>query len=397
MNQRKRLTIVTRGDEELARPVTVPETLDDWARYDVVVFGRQIENLITPDSASELVELYESAGVNIVCSRGRPYELKGKGASIKKALTKIEPVTWSGEKFGKCEIELTMSGQMTRWFAPTKMGLDVETAIQRLSGFTSGDIINNVKPNARVLASTVVGSNVADAQPALLTSRGGAGSIVTIAGEGIWKWSLLSSENQDLAGFYDSFWSNMIRWLVVGGDFEPGKQASMRLSKSSLRVGEELTVDVGLKKTAATGEPHIVVTFPDGESKQIALTPIAGRNPRFRTKIKADQIGIHDVRLNAPGVLEEELSHKFVAYQINVEKLNTTANPMTLQMIAGQCSGDFYKPDDCEKFLKQVKLDAEAAKTPPKTVYIWDQAWLMLLLLVSVGSEWILRRYAGLI
>ena len=152
-----------------------------------------------------------------------------------------------------------------------------------------------------------------------------------------------------------------------------------------------------MKKTAATGEPHIVVTFPDGESKQIALTPIAGRNPRFRTKIKADQIGIHDVRLNAPGVLEEELSHKFVAYQINVEKLNTTANPMTLQMIAGQCSGDFYKPDDCEKFLKQVKLDAEAAKTPPKTVYIWDQAWLMLLLLVSVGSEWILRRYAGLI
>ncbi|QEG22470.1 vWA domain-containing protein [Mariniblastus fucicola] len=397
VNRRKRLTIVTRGEEEQTQPVSVPETLDDWARYDVVVFGRQIENLISPESAKELVELYETSGINIVCSRGRPYGSDGPGESIGAALMKIEPVAWSGEKFPKCEIELTMFGQMTRWFAPTKMGLDVETAVRRLSGFTSGDIVESVKPNARILAETVAGPNVAAAQPALLTSSGGAGSFVTVAGEGFWKWSLLSSEDQDLVGFYDAFWSNMIRWLVVGGDFQPGEKASMKLSKSSLRVGEELTVDVALKQAAATVDPQIFVTLPDGQTKPIALTPVAGRNPRFRAKVLADQGGIYEIRLNAPGLLEKDLSQKFSAYQINVEKLNTTANPMTLKMIAGQCGGEFYQPSECEKFLKQVKLDAEAAKIPPKTVYIWDRAWLMLLLSLSIGSEWIFRRYAGLI
>ncbi|MEM9413654.1 MAG: hypothetical protein AAGA30_21280, partial [Planctomycetota bacterium] len=79
------------------------------------------------------------------------------------------------------------------------------------------------------------------------------------------------------------------------------------------------------------------------------------------------------------------------------EKLNTTSNPMNLRLIAGQCGGEFYQQDECEKFLKQVKLDVEAAKTPPMTVYIWDRAWLMILLSITIGSEWVFRRYAGLI
>ena len=53
-----------------------------------------------------------------------------------------------------------------------------------------------------------------------MTSSTGAGSVVAVIGEGTWKWSLLSPNNQDLVGFYDAFWSNMIRWLVVGGDFQ---------------------------------------------------------------------------------------------------------------------------------------------------------------------------------
>ena len=282
----KRVAIVTRGDEENTAPVNVPETTDDWSRYDVVIFGRQIENLITADSAKALVELYETSGVNIVCSRGRPYESSGSGIKIGEAISTIEPVRWSQEKFSNCEIELTMSGQMTRWFAPTKMGLNVESAIERLSGFTSGDVIESVKPNARILAESIDLPGTTNPQPALLTSSSGAGSIVTIAGEGIWKWSLLSAENQDLAGFYDSFWSNMIRWLVVGGDFEPGRKVSMKLSKTSLRVGDEVTVDVGFKQAQSAGAPQLKVAFPNGKSKTLALTPIAGRNPRFRAKSK---------------------------------------------------------------------------------------------------------------
>ena len=91
------------------------------------------------------------------------------------------------------------------------------------------------------------------------------------------------------------------------------------------------------------------------------------------------------------------MKQKFSAYQIDVEKLNTTARPLTLKLIAGQCGGDFYDAGDCTKFLNQIELDIEAAKIPPRTVYIWDNAWLMLLLLISIGSEWIVRKNAGLI
>lgn len=396
VNPRKRVTIVTRGDEK-GGSVAAPKTKDDWSKYDVVIFGREIENLITAASAKELVDLYESSGINIVCSRGRPYGLDGPGRNVGVTLSAIEPVEWSGKTFSKCGIKLTVPGQITRWFAPTKMGLDVETALERLSGFSSGDVVKRPKTNARILAETVEGQGAGKPQPALVTATNGYGSFVTIAGEGFWRWSLLSDENQDLAGFYDTFWSNMVRWLVIGGDFEPGKKISLKLSKSSIRIGEELTVDVALKQAATGADPKLMVKYPDGKSKQVALTPVAGRSPRYQAKITATQDGVHTIQLDAPGILEDELSQKFSAYQLNVEKLNTTANPINLKLIADQSEGNFYKSDECEKFLKQVKLDAVAAKIPPKTVYVWDQAWLMTLLLILVGSEWILRKYTGLI
>ena len=73
--------------------------------------------------------------------------------------------------------------------------------------------------------------------PAIVTMNLGRGTVAAILGEGLWQWSLLSKDKHDLAGFYDTFWSNLVRWLAMGGDFQPGQQVALNLSRTSARLG----------------------------------------------------------------------------------------------------------------------------------------------------------------
>lgn len=395
----KRETIVTRSSDDQTSVVKLPATAEDWSRYDVIILGKQIENVLTPNSIRGLVEHVETTGGNLVLARGRPYDNQSqRGIQIGEELGPLEPIEWGTTKLPESKIRLTMSGKMTRWFMPTKMGLDVETALERLPGLASLDEVTRTKPSARILAEAAPDPDSEQRQPALVTASTGAGSVVAFTGEGAWKWSLLSTDNQDLSGFYDAFWSNMIRWLVIGGDFQPGQQLSMKLSRSSIRVGEEISVDIVLKQLATSGrEPTLQVKNPDGTVQQIPLSPVAGRTPRLRARYQVEQNGVHEFLLDAAGMTPDSITRKFNAYSINVERLNTAARPMNMKMIADQTGGRFYGPNDCDEFIRQIQLDAEATKIPPKTVYIWDQAWLMIALIFVAGAEWIFRKTNGLI
>ncbi len=393
---RKRGVIVTRKEDSESRAVKVPESAADWADYDVVIFGRQIEEVITPQSAEALVEHVLDTGGNVVFARGRPYsDSSSPGQEIAQALAKIEPVNWGDGLLTQQKLSITVSGKMAQWFAPTKMGLDVETAIERLPALQSVDEIVQVKPNARVLAET---SGDENASPVLVTSSIGSGSVVALLGQGIWRWSLLSTNNQDLAGFYDAFWSNMIRWLVIGGDFQPGQQVSLKLNGTSVRTGDSISIEAVLKHQSPSGrDPQLQISLPDGTVEQVPMQTVAGRTPRFRSDFKITQDGVHEVNLSAPGMNPDALSRKFNAYSINVERLNVAANPVAMKMIAGQTGGQHFFADECEKFLDQLKIDLEATRIPPKTIYIWDKAWLMIILLFTLGCEWLLRKTGGLI
>ena len=398
ITETKTVTIMTRSAEKQPS-FRMPETAEQWAEFDVVLLGRNIENVLSEESAKALVQHHEQAGISIVFARGRacdPDTIAGR--TIGDVLKKIEPVTWGNQRINPGRMNLTPSGKVMQWFSPTNIGLDVESALSRLNGFQVADEIKTVSPVARVVVQSRLTENSQQVVPSIITRSGEASSVVTFAGDGLWKWSLLPPEAQDLAGFFDSFWSNLIRWLVVGSDFQPGADVSMRLSHSNVRIGEEVVFDIALKRALSSeSEPTLSVELPDGSTAAVPLTPVTGRTPRLRGKLKVDQPGVHEATLLSLGLNPENLSQKFSIYNATTERLNTAAQPVNLKMIAEQSNGQFYGPNDCEKFLDQLKSDKEADKLPPRTEYIWDRGWLLFLVALIAGIEWIFRVRLGLI
>jgi len=310
----------------------------------------------------------------------------------------LEPVTWTTGFAADSSLSLTPTGRTAQWFSTAKMGIDVENAFGRLPGFKSMARIDREKPAAVVLAQAHSGSTAGAAQPALVTMNVGRGSVVAVLGEGLWQWSLLAPENQDLAGFYDAFWSNLIRWLTMGGDFQPGQQVSLRVSRTTARLGDPVSVDVAFKH-APPGGPRATLQLqtPDGGSRQLALAPLPGRDPRFRAVIDPELAGVHTLTLSTPGMIPEVQEKKFNVHHINEERLETSANPLPLKVLAEHSGGVCFEPHQASDFVEHLRRQRSSMFIPPQLEYVWDRGWILFLLLAWTGSEWIFRRFAGML
>ena len=392
----KRETIVSRVEEGAP---SVPVTAEHWANYDVVILGRGMEHVLDPKNAELLVRYVVDGGGQVIFARGRAYDrTTDEGRRLGESLAVLEPVVWGNSELQQLSIELTQSGRSSAWLAPLKMGTDVEQALARLPGFEVMQSIEREKPGTLVMARAFAAGGPANSSlPALTRMNYGRGTIVAVLGEGLWRWSLLPPEAQDLRGFYDTFWSNLVRWLALGGDFPPGQQIALQLSRTTARLGDGLSVDVAYKITPADGAaPQLELIAPDGSAVDVGLHQVPGAFPRFRATLEPAVTGIHKVKLHAPGMTPAELEQNFNVYDVNLERLQTAVNPMPLQILAEHSGGAFLEDSAIGDLHQLLERHLASMEMPPQLEYVWDKGLILTLLLLWMGLEWIVRRITGL-
>lgn len=392
----KRETIVSRVENASPK---IPATAEEWANFEVIILGRGMERILDADAVRLLAARIVDGGGQLILARGRPYDANtDAGQAIAEAFAPLEPVTWGSFELQQLSLELTPSGRGSPWLAPIKMGIDVADAFARLPGFDVMRTVDAEKPATLVLARAVaLGGPEASNQPAIVQMNYGRGAVLAILGEGLWRWSLIKPEAQDLRGFYDAFWSNLIRYLALGGDFPPGQQVALQLSRTTARLGDPLTADVSYKIKGPEGEsPRLELIAPDGTSVDVALHKQPGPAPRYRAALEPTVAGIHKVRVLAPGMTPAELEQEFNVYDVNLERLYTAANPLALQQLAEQTGGQHLTDDGVGELENLLERHLASLEVPPQLEFIWDQGWILAALLGWMGVEWIVRRTAGL-
>jgi hypothetical protein len=418
LSSEKRETIVTRTDEGSPQ---IPRTAEEWDRYDVVVLGHSIENVLPAESAGLLDDFVSNHGGHVIFARGLAYDRSTPaGRSVGAQMAKLEPVVWGTGRLQNLQLALTPTGRSSQWFSIAKTGVDADLALASLPGFERTNVIQRAKPATIVLAIVAHASSLPQlplppapgsgnsierqagslpyGQPAIVRMTYGRGTVVGVLGDGLWRWSLLPPDKQNLVAFYDTFWSNLVRWLAMGGEFSPDQHVALHLSRTTLRLGDPLAVDVVYKHTPPTGaHPKLELTDPAHKAQGVELEPIASREPRFRATLKPDKAGVYEVSVEAPGMQPLRQSQRFNVYDTNVERLMTAADPMTLRMLAEHSGGRFYEADQAADLVNQLRLFRMSQQVPPQLEYVWDQGAIMVLLLIWGGSEWLLRRLSGLL
>lgn len=389
--------VVSRADPKTAR---LPATLEDFAQYDVVILGGSIESILSEEVAAMLPRYVSEQGGRLVFARGRAYNTDSVlGRRVGRALSVLEPVVWGRGNLSSQEIAVTPAARShpSLSFLHEKAGDDDTALAAMLPRLKRLPVVEREKDSALVLAATRARGAVGTGQPAVVTMPYTSGRVVAVLGEGLWRWSMLARRNPELAGVYDQFWSNMIRWLAMGSDYTPGQDVSIRLSTRGVQAGDEVRVEVISRDLDIAKNASVLLLGPDDKTRTLELT---GTDPARRyATVRPEQPGVYTARVQLAGHQGQPppVEASFTAYDIDLERLESAADPRPLRMLSEQTGGQVLDPYEPAELGRVLERYLAMMTLPPQPSYIWDRGIFLFLLLFLAGFEWIARKLGGLL
>ena len=244
-----------------------------------------------------------------------------------------------------------------------------------------------------------------EAKSALLVTRQtGKGKVALMLTDRTWR---LREGAGDL--YHHRFWGNLVRWgagpiLRSGGErvrlgtdqltYTPDDKAKItaRLRDKSLKPVED-----GSLRAEVIGDGQVLANVP--------MTAVPGSNGLYEANLDGfAKAGKYEVRLRGDradalirddGAKELKTGIRVVGSRGPVELAETTLNLPLLETIAQLSGGRVVSPDKTGE-LAALFLTDKNEREEVRESALWDSGWVLGLLALLLGSEWVIRRAGGL-
>jgi hypothetical protein len=229
--------------------------------------------------------------------------------------------------------------------------------------------------------------------PVLVAAEVGRGRVLTSLGYPLWRWDFASAATADQPDFSRLFWSAAIRWLtstqrgerlavVVLSDplpaFTPPVLSAVLYDESWRPAADAvLTAEI---RDADSGLVQTFELLPQGSGKyKGAGRALAAGDYRY------------DVRARRDTVQLEATDGRFRASQVSREALQPASQPGLLSDLSTATGGRRLSMTTWRDARDSIPSQP-VWRTQYGTIRLWDTPWLLLAVLLLLGTEWILRR-----
>lgn len=372
-----------------------PANLEELRRYDLIVFGKNVDAFLTPERVEALRAYVRDHGGAVLFARGKPVTGTIPGFEA------LEPVTWASTTAADFRFRPAADGEAAGLFGEALPPLDA-SVWNALPPLKDARQIAMVKPFTRVLAEGAAegASELGGRFPALLVRRYGQGVCGLVNSDGLWKWDFYP-EARELGNMYEDFWTQLIQWMASYSEFLPGQDFSLRLPALRGPVGEPVAVALSFRGGGAAPQPLVRITAPDGSTSSLspAAYPDPGGHPQWRASFTPDRPGtwklaVADPRPDAPPAPEAS----FLVPAPPAETDNLSADPEVLANLAAATGGRLLAESELPAFLASA-----FTPEPPSagsSAAVWSPSWprwpVALLIALPLAAEWYLRRRHGL-
>lgn len=416
----------------------LPRSPEDWAKYDVVILGDVWPGVFTQDQLAQLRDRISIGGAGLIWIGG---EGSTPGAWRTTPLNELLPFVVP-ENMGSSSGLPAFDGPVT--IAPTpaadRLGvlrlldtpvLDPQSGTPNWFPAALSSIETDwshlywvqkidpaiIKPTAEALAmARPVPGTTGDpsGQPAVLSMRYGAGRVLYVATDEIWRWRYGRGEL-----YPERFWIQLVRLLGRESLARSGRPAIIQatpergLIQQPIRI-EVTLIDQALVESAPRSLRVRVAQDPsDSNAMELTLTPEApasstpsitplgqgGRGvPRvFSTTWVPTEPGRYraiadDPALGVSGASLDDLTARLEVWQPDDELRRPQADHANLAKLAQATGGKVLSPAeiaDLPKFLpnRTLKLIGE-----PDVHTLWDTPMALLLVVLLLTLEWVGRR-----
>lgn len=304
---------------------------DAIARADLIVLGLEPERILDTGAIAAVVRAVEDgAGLILLAPGARDPRLAA-----------LDPVLWSSAP------PRSVAPQPAPGAAPL-LPADLLSGLPEVLACGA----DGLRPGAGLLLGE-------PDRPLAALRRHGAGRVVSVNAEGVWRWSL--GREEDAAG---RLWRQLARLTVR----DPG---GLSADRPRYRVGQTARI-------AAAGTV-LRITPPAGDARELALSD-----------------GSAALLLDAPGLWRIADGEQILGLPVDAdvrELVDTARRDRRLERLANATGGAMASPADAaglgQRLARRAELMADAPRPEPLVVAWW---WWALILTPMLGLEWWLRR-----
>lgn len=216
-------------------------------------------------------------------------------------------------------------------------------------------------------------------------------------GENIWKWRSQSYVDTGSFEEFDNFTGKLIQYLA-------GTQRRDRLTVDSEAVYLEnenivITAQFFDQNYVFNPDARLEIEIENLDTQNKIQAGMLPENNRYRFEIESLEAGDYNFKITEEnsGISRQG---SFTVLEYNVEQQFTSANISKLRTLARNNEQPLYFLDDQQEITQQLLNESSffsVQKSREKTVPLIDWKILLVLLVLSLGIEWFLRKYFGLI
>jgi len=233
--------------------------------------------------------------------------------------------------------------------------------------------------------------------PLLAFAEEGTKRKAYLFGENIWKWRMESYLQKKSFTDFDLFMDKTIQFL------------SANSSKKSLIVSHESFYNSG--ETITISAQYFNKNYEFDDKAQLTIQVINNETKASKTYDFLKSSSNYEVNFdnlskgNYSFVVKEKSSNatyksNFEVLDFEMEKQFVNPDVSRLQQLALNTNGELFHPNQVELLIKKLlenpnfsPIEKEVIKKSP----LIEWFWLLIFLLLTLGSEWFIRKYNGLL
>ncbi|MGY6562415.1 MAG: hypothetical protein ACXITV_09935 [Luteibaculaceae bacterium] len=238
--------------------------------------------------------------------------------------------------------------------------------------------------------------NITTQNPNILIGEVDGRKQAVILGEGLWRWRMQAIRKDKNPKAFDKLIEQIATYLAIKQD----RNRLRVLHSKSVRPSQPILFEAEVYNKSfepfTNGTVEITFTTPDG-------LPIKGvfsaqGEGRYVLNNQFTEDGIYTYKVTVDEFPELSYSGTFIVESFNLELTNLTANHSVLKQLSEQTNANFYHFNEFDEWINKAlnsemlkpNIFARVLRTSALNMY-----WLLAVILLIFGSEWLLRKYAG--
>jgi uncharacterized membrane protein len=377
-----------------------PSKRSELYKYDGVIFGNVEADFFTRAQLELTSDFIANRGGGLLVLGARSFDRQGlAGTALEEAL----PIDLTDRRS-----QITLASAEVPIVDPNTPALTTDGALHpatrlavtpeenrnkwsKLPALASIAHVGGTRPGAQVLAVALTAGGTP--QPLIAAQRYGQGRSMVFAGEASWRWRMmLPAEDAS----YETIWRQLARWITAGSQ---GAVTIGALSPSVAGITDRISVVVRDDdfQPIANAEVAIVLTAPNGETRQLPAALSSPQDGRYAVATRFDQQGVYKIDATATrgGVRLGTASRPVLVGGVDLEMTQPRLNDAVLRRLAAESHGHYVAADDAGQ-LPSLLRESRAEAGTPEMRDIWHNGWSLLAIVGLLAGEWVARRRVGL-